>query len=159
MAQLLIDRPTTQRLPSTWTAAHVQVRLVDACQVELRLPGPRGPGRGGGSWPVTVKHDFTDMVFWDDARARVWENWKRAQGAYPYEVTLMEEALTWLALLSDHPGEQRCVRAWALATAARKSLRSTLRRFGCSRTTFYRRRDDGSRRIADILNARGTAVR
>lgn len=147
-------RPTELVTPAQWSGAWVRGRLREAFDIERRLPRG-GLSNGGGGWP-SVLHDFADMVGWTDARARVWADWKRAKGAYAFEITRMEEAFGWLAILALHPGERRCLVAWAQNTT---SLRAMLLRRGWSRATFYRRVVDGSERIAVALNTRGVKVR
>jgi hypothetical protein len=62
-------------------------------------------------------------------------------------------------LLKDHQGEQRCLKAWAATKAKRRSLVKMCKIAGWSKSTMFRRRDDGAARIAGYLNSRGVAVR
>jgi len=140
--------------PELWTGDWVRDRLREAFEIERRLP--RSTNSFPSGWPFPVIYEFADVVGWDDARARVWADWKRARGAYPYEVSRMEEAFGWFAILKDHAGERRCLAAWAIANT---SVRAIVARRGWSRATFYRRVLGGSKRIADVLNARGEQVR
>jgi len=55
--------------------------------------------------------------------------------------------------------ERRCLEAWALATATRRSVRALLAKRGLKRSTFYRNRDRAASRIADRLNVQGVQVR
>jgi Domain of unknown function (DUF6362) len=160
MIPTTLDRPAYHQA-ARWTAGLVMLRLVEAFEIEAKLPGPRGNRGAASAWPTTER-EFEDLIGWsDEARQAVWEDWERAKGAHPYEVTRMEEALAWLPLLKDQPGEQRCLVAWAKLKAKprRASLRRLMRRTGWSRSTFHRRRDSGAARIADHLNSRGVAVR
>jgi hypothetical protein len=160
MTMTALDRPTAWR-GATWSTELVKLRLVEAFETENKLPGPRGVRGASSAWPTTER-EFEDLIGWsDEARQAVWEDWERAKGAYPYEVTRMEEAVAWLVLLKDQPGEQRCLVAWAKLKAKprRASLRKLMRRRGWSRSTFDRRRDSGAARIADYLNSHGVAVR
>lgn len=156
-----IDRPPRHR-GATWSPGLVMLRLVEAFEVEAKLPEVRGPRRNAASaWPA-MEREFEDIVGSSDERRQdVWQDWERAKGAYPQEVTRMEEAMLWLEILKDQPGEQRCLVAWAKLKAKprRASLRKLMRRTGWSRSTFHRRRDQGAERIADYLNSRGVAVR
>ena len=94
----------------------------------------------------------------DDARERVWRSWARAKGGvFPVEVSRMEESLGWLLLVEE--GERRCLAAWLRCRLAVLPLRKVLRQRGWSRSTFYRRVDGASARIAAILGERGVAVR
>ncbi len=158
MTILALDRPLTHTA-TRWSPDLVRNRLVEAFEVEAKLPGPRGNRGSSSSWPAMAR-EFSDVVGWsDEARQEVWLQWARAKGAHPYEVTRMGEALDWLALLKDHPGEQKCLHLWAITRAYRRSLRKACRIAGWSTQTFYRRRDDGSDRIVDHLNKHGVAVR
>jgi hypothetical protein len=152
-----LDQPHTAATSAIWSAKLVQGRLVEAFTIERRMPGQRFTTIANYSWPVTPLHEFTDVLHWDDARERVWQSWAKAKGAHPYEVTRMEEAIDWLRLLPD--GERRCLAAWALASACGMSLRTILAKRKWSRTTFYRKVDQASCRIADRLNAQGVVVR
>jgi len=155
-----IDRPTAWR-GATWSIDLVKLRLVEAFEIEAKLPGLRGNHASGNAWPAMAR-EFEDLIGWsDEARQAVWEDWERAKGAFPYEVTRYEETIAWLVLLKDQPGEQRCLAAWAKLKAKprRASLRKLMRKTGWSRSTFHRRRDSGAARIADYLNSHGVAVR
>lgn len=150
----LMLAPTETAPPPHWTGAWVRGRLREAFEIDRRLPKATRSG-GGNGWPP-ILHEFADVVGWNDARSRVWADWQRAKGAYAFEVSRMEEAFGWLGILTDYPGERRCLEAWARNT---RSLSSELRKRGWSRATFYRRVDDGSERIAAVLNCQGSKVR
>ena len=140
--------------PVAWSGAWVRGRLREAYEVERRLPRS-GMRNGGNGWPA-ILHDFTDIVGWTDTRARVWAEWARARGAYAFEVSRMEEAFSWLAILADRPGERNCLVAWARTNG---SMLALIKRQGWSKATFYRRVEDGSDRIARELGRRGVVVR
>lgn len=125
----------------------------EAYNVERRLPGGRR-GNGNG-WPAIV-HTFADKVGWTDARDRVWRQWARARGVYPVELSRMDEAFGWIAILVDRPGERNCLTAWARTNG---SITELIKRRGWSHATFYRRVNDGSDRIARALNVKGVKVR
>jgi hypothetical protein len=135
-----------------WTPDHVCDRLCDAYKVERRLPGTHHQG-AASSWPATVLHEFVDVVYWDDARDRVWDNW-----ACSLEVSQMEETFGWLGWLTD-PDEKRFLSSWAWLTSRGRKVSKELNRRGISKTTFYRKRDSGAARIADRLNHLGVEVR
>ena len=151
----LMIMPTPERAPPDWTGAWVRGRLREAYEIERRLPRDRRANGGGNGWPAIV-HTFTDMVGWTDVRERVWSEWARAKGAYPWEVSRMEEAFGWLAILLDRPDERRCLVLWAKTTG---SIRDAVRRRRWPRSTFYRGVVSGSERIAGVLNAQGSKVR
>ncbi len=140
-----------------WTPHLVQQRLREAFAVELRLPEAGRPRGMASTWPATPTYEFKDLVSWSDSRERVWKSWERAKGAFPFEVSRMEESFGWLTLVDE--GQRRCLAAWALAAASGLPLRKVLRKRGWSRTTFYRKIDAGAARIAVILAERGVAVR
>jgi hypothetical protein len=145
-----------ERPSPCWSGDLVRQRLVDAFTIERRMPGQRF-ATIASSWPAQPLHEFTDMLHWDDARERVWQSWERAKGVYPYEVSLMEEALDWLRWLPI--GERRCLASWALASARGLSVRAMLDKRHWSRTTFYRKLDQAAQAISDRLNAQGVVVR
>jgi hypothetical protein len=149
----LMMMPTPDRAPPHWTGAWVRGRLREAYEIERRLPGTGR--RSNGGWPQ-VLHSFADMVGWPDARERVWAGWARAKGAYPWEISRMEEAFGWLAILIDWPGERRCLVLWAKTNG---SIRAALRRRRWPRATFYRGVVSASERIARVLNTQGVKVR
>jgi hypothetical protein len=144
-------------MQAQWTPRLVQQRLREACTVELRLPDKDRPRGLASAWPAATLYEFHDILHWDDARERVWRSWSRAKGAYPFEVSRMEEALGWLSLVEE--GERRVLSVWALTAARRIPLRKVLRQRGWAPTTFYRKLDGGAARIASTLDARGVAVR
>jgi hypothetical protein len=144
-------------LPATWSPDLVRERLVEAFEVDRRMPGERRY-RIGSSWPAAPLHEFTDIVHWDsgEQRQRVWQSWERAP-ASPQEVTRMEEAFGWLQWVPMT--ERRCLEAWAQAVAAHRSVSALLAKRGLKRSTFYRHRDHAAQRIADRLNKQGVIAR
>ena len=150
------DQATPSPRPTAWTADHVRDRLVEAAEIERRLPG-LGTRRLRSPWPAEVKHSWQDMVHWDDTRDRVLDQWEKAKGAYAYEITRMEEAQAWLLWLPkvDH----QYLEAWAACTARNLSVRAMLDKRGWKRTTFYRTIKHATVIIADRLNKQGVAVR
>src|SRR5262245_13739892 len=126
-----IIMPVRPVAPSRWTGRWVCLRLREAVAVERRLPRG-GNGNGGNGWPA-VLHEFTDMVNWTDARQRVWEDWHHAKGAFSFEISRMDEAFGWLPILADHPGERRCLVAYAKCNG---SLRRMCKRRGWNRSVF-----------------------
>ena len=151
-----LDHASPSPRPTAWTSHHVRERLVEAAEIERRLPGG-GTRRLRSPWPAEVKHSWQDMVHWNDARDRVLDSWEKAKGAYPYEVSRMEEAQAWLLWLPtiDH----QYLEAWSVCTARNLSVRAMLDKRGLKRTTFYRVIERGSARIAERLNLQGVVVR
>jgi hypothetical protein len=149
-----IDRHVT--LPAVWTGEVVKARLVEAFETERKLPKERLL-QVMNAWPATPVHGFEDMLGWEDSRERVWNDWSNTKSAYSFEISRMEESMLWLLWISD--GERRCLASWALMTAIGRSVRHMLQRKHWSRTTYYRRVDQGSERIADRLIREGVKVR
>jgi hypothetical protein len=147
---------TARSQPAIWTADHVRQRLVEAFVTERRMPGQYFT-KIASAWPATPLHTFTDMLHWDDARERVWQSWERAKGAMPDEVSRMEEAMDWLLWLPTD--ERQCLEDWCKCEAFDVLVSKVIRKHGFKKTTFYRKRDDGSNRIADRLNRQGVVVR
>ena len=150
--------------PSAWNADWVKHRMVEAFTIERRIPDKRvGPAIVKGAWTkITTTDTFAERVDQGElARENVWEKWARAGGALPYEVSRMEEALTWpgVVLSNGHAAEAKALLAWAFCVGYGRPLRQLMRKRGWSRSTFYRAVDSGSARIANHLNARAAAVR
>ena len=139
-----------------WSPELVRDRLVEAYEIERRMPGPRFTAIAT-AWPATPLHSFQDVLHWTDARQRVWDSWAKAKGCYPSEVSRMEEAQEWLRWLPT--GERNCLNAWAACSAFGIPATRVLRKQGWKKTTFYRKVNDGSLRIACRLNAQGVVVR
>ena len=96
MTVLMLDRPALHHA-ATWSPDLVRARLVEAFEIEARLPEPKGPSRGNASaWP-TMSREFEDLVGWStEAREEYWHHMARAKGVHPYEVTRRDEAMAWL---------------------------------------------------------------
>jgi hypothetical protein len=133
-------------------------RLVEAFEIDRRMPRDRHGRRIKSSWPTTPIYTFVDMVGWDtgEASERVLRSWEKTP-ASPQEVTRMEQAFEWLMHLSTK--EARELEIWAKCTAFGLSLSAAMKHRGLSRTTFYRKRDQMAGHLADRLNRQGVAVR
>jgi hypothetical protein len=143
--------------PSRWTHEKVKQRLFEAFSVERRLPG-QGLRRVASAWPATPLLEFADVAGNMDAlRKQQWENWARAKGAWPHEISMMEEAMNWLRWLQGD--ELVYLQAWAFAVAYRRKQSVEIRKRGIAKTTFYRTVDRAAKRIADRLNDQGVQVR
>jgi hypothetical protein len=138
--------------PALWTGELVRDRLVEAFEIDRRLPRDR-MGKTGSAWPAKPIHEFVDVVYWNEGeqRERVWESWERSAGVSPQEITRMETAFLWLQWLPTE--ERRNLEAWAFATATRRSVSAILRKRGLPRTSFYRLRDKAADSIAGRLNS------
>jgi len=155
--------PGELKRPDRWTGDWVRHRLVEAFSVEKRLPDKRvGPAMVRNTWRLATVDTFAEVVDQgEQARAHVWEQWARAGGALPYEISRMEEALSWpgLVLSNGHAVEGRVLLAWGFCVAYGRPVRALLRKRGWSRTTFYRSVETGADRIASYLNTRAVTVR
>ena len=134
--------------PQAWDGALVRNRLCEAFEIERRLPGSR---HGSTAWSFPVIYSFADMVGRGTNTEPV-----RMRGATSAEIARMDEAMSWLRILSGYREEQRYLAAWAASTG---SVRLMCERRNIPRRTFYRRIMDGSERIANVLNHRGVEVR
>jgi hypothetical protein len=150
-----LDQSRKAGSPTAWTADHVRDRLVEAFEIERRMPGDRRY-TATGTWPATPLHTWQEMVHWDDARDRVLDQWERASGAYPIEVSMMEEAIDWLRWVPLN--ERRALEAWAKAKAKGIAVRRMIRG-QWPVTTFYRLCDHALATIADRLNKQGVQLR
>jgi len=164
-ATLVTDLPirASSSGPNNGPATGCGTALVEAFSVEKRLPDKRvGPAMVRNTWRLDTVDTFAEVVDQgEQARAHVWEQWARAGGALPYEISRMEEALSWpgLVLSNGHAVEGRILLAWGFCVAYGRPVRALLRKRGWSRTTFYRSVETGADRIASYLNARAVAVR
>ena len=151
-----VQHPTPS--PATWSAEPVLERLVEAFEVDRRMPAGRRFGKLASAWPAAPIHEFADIVHWDsgEQRERVWQSWERAP-ASPQEVTRMEESFAWLRWVPMT--ERKMLETWASVTARGLSVSAAIRKAGLSRTSFYRHRDHAAQRIADRLNRQGVQVR
>jgi DNA-directed RNA polymerase specialized sigma24 family protein len=142
--------------PSEWTGELVRSRLIEAFEIERRLPREHRQWLAS-AWPA-YSHDFADMVYWTDGRARVWDDWARAKGVFSWEMSRMEEALGWLHnwLSGD---ERQYLGAWTHSEVYGWSITRMTARRGVSRSTFYRTLDRAAERIAARLNAEGVMIR
>jgi hypothetical protein len=104
--------PPAER-PRQWTGAWVCHRLVEAFEVERRIPDRRvGPALMHDTWRLTTTASFSDRVNQGElAREHVWDSWSRAAGARPFEVSRMDEALSWPSaiLANGRAVEGRCL--------------------------------------------------
>jgi Domain of unknown function (DUF6362) len=158
MAALDTTAHMSSLAPASWSGDLVCGRMVEAYSILRRLPD-RGRHRSVVSaWPAAVRHDFTDVLHWDDARERVWKSWERPQVASSIEISRMDEAMQWLNYLSVEQ-ERRALQGWAAASANRLPLRKVLRQFNEAPSTFYRYRNLAAERIAGRLNYDGVTVR
>jgi hypothetical protein len=140
--------------PASWTTVLVRERLVEAFELERRLPGHVGPARLRSAWLVAPLDSFADRVAQGEApRADLWRAWARAGGLSPEEVARMDQALDWPRrfLLPAHAVEAKCLLGWALTRAQGRSLCAVLRSRRFARSTFLRHADAGAARIAAAL--------
>ena len=156
--QRITSQIDSRRLESTtrWSGELVRQRLVEAFAIERRMPPDRFATMAA-SWPATPLHTFVEMLHWDDARQRVWDDWTKAKGVYSFEVSRMDEAINWLGWCDV--GERRCLAAWAASKARNLPIRKVLKHHGWSPTTFYRAIEKAADRIAIKLNQQGVQVR
>lgn len=157
-----IDRGLSRHSASSegsWTAELVRERLIEAFEIDRRLPRV-GPVRMKG-WLFDTVDSFSDRVHQGElASERVLEAW--AHGSVSAEeITRMEEAFDWPRrhLVNGHAVEAKCLLAATFCIASRRSISAMLRGRGWSRQTFYRRVDAGATAIAEALNRRGLPVR
>ena len=138
--------------PTQWTGELVRNSLVEAFEIDRRLPRDR-MGKTGSAWPAKPIHEFVDVVYWNEGeqRERVWQSWERSASVSPQEITRWEESLAWLTWLPDD--ERQSLHAWALAAATNRSVSAILRKRGLARTSFYRLRDKAADSIAARLNS------
>lgn len=150
-------------LPSSWSADLVGKRLIEAFVTLDRLPRVRGPREPGGHWPRTLT-EWADEL----ARAELEENERRARDRASNRVVIrpsageiarMEAAFEWLRELRLlDVGMALVTTLWALRTARGRSIKALCIEKQWAPHTFFRKRAKALACLADILNARGTAV-
>ena len=155
-----LDQQRTCRPPTQWTGELVKSRLVEAFRTERQMPEQRFLTIAS-AWPATPMHSFTDMLHWnndrDGARDRVWKDWARPKNVFSWQVSRMDEAIDWLCWLDV--GERRCLAAWSVGKANRKTERAIIKAGGWAPTSFYRAVKKAADRIAERLNQQRVAVR
>src|SRR5262245_13233076 len=119
LARPLITAALPTTMPPLWTAALVRARLVEAFEIDRRLPNGRlRPLRS--TWRITTIDSFADKVAQGEvAREAVWEAWARSGSVTAEEVSRWEQAFSWPAkvLAEHHPVECRALLAWAACSA------------------------------------------
>jgi hypothetical protein len=147
--------------PPQWSAAWVQRRLVEAYNVERKIPGNlRGGPLIASAWP-SMAVEWADLLGRaDEARQQVFQNWEHARlGVSAQDISRMDEAQDWLAILAPYPEERLCLCRWAAALAYRRSVSRLLMQQRWSKPTFYRRVTAGAYVIALELIRQGQPVR
>ena len=142
--------------PQIWSAELVKARLVEAFDVDRRLPGRAMPRMVQNAWPFPVMHSFADLVS-QDTRGDAWRRMGRVRGAASWEVSRMEEAFGWLQDLVREPDRGALI-AWCRRPHS-IALDRLLQRQGISRATFYRRAGRGLEAMVEALNRRKVPVR
>jgi Domain of unknown function (DUF6362) len=156
-----LDQAHATRSPAIWTGDLVRQRLVEAYETYRKMPLDRFGRTSSSSWPATPLHSFTDMLHWtnpgDGARERNWQAWEKAKGAFPEEVSRMEQALDWLLWLDQDARRKLDAFAWCKATGMK--ILPMCKKRGFPKTTYYRDVNNAANRIALRLNGQGVQVR
>jgi hypothetical protein len=139
--------------PPQWSGSWVQRRLIEAYSVERRLPQSRRRLLTASAWPTTIV-EFSDIVGRaTEAREQVFQSWEYARlGVSAEDITRMEQAHNWFAILAPYPEERLCLGQWAAAVVYQRSLRRLLLKRQWSRSTFYRYVTAGAHIIACKLS-------
>ena len=114
--------PAELERPAKWTGVWIKHRMIEAFTIEKRIPDKKiGPAIVRGAWQnIPTTDTFAERVDQGElAREHVWEQWARAGGALPYEISRMEEALSWpgLVLSNGYAVEGRVLLAWGFCVA------------------------------------------
>ena len=137
---------------SAWSAELVRERLIEAFEIDRRLPRV-GPARTKG-WLMQTLDSFADRVAQGElASEYVLEAW--AYGSVTAsEITRMEEAFGWPRryLVNGHAVEAKCLLAATFCIAYRRPIGAMIRQRGWSRSSFYRYVDAGAAAVAEALN-------
>lgn len=135
------------------TADDIEARIVEAAEIERRLPrvGERPDGTKT-AWPAYF-YTFTDRVGWDEARHR---DDREARTMVPASVSRAEfgrweEVRRWVVELVEEDKCRRALTAWSIAAAGGKPFSRFCRSEGVSRVTGYARKDKAIGQIATKL--------
>ena len=155
------ERPAAYEPPPAWTPEHVDVRLTEAFEVLMCLPGTTGPKRHGTAMPRYI-YEAADIEAQREIEefSIVHKRLSRQRGAPSLsDVTRMEEALQWpLRFLKDESNLAKAV-AWSSFRKAVKREDGKLHHaLSVSRRTFFRYRVRGLQIIAHGLNSQRTPV-
>jgi hypothetical protein len=143
-------------VPSVWTPAHVQQRLIAAYDVLFRMPASLGPKQFGNGWPKIV-HDFSELI--DEARLeealRTGQKFtvqrivemadeetqdilqrdadddlvRASRLPTSLETSMSEEALLWaMQHMESYPLQSHCLHLWAASKAGKWKMAPLLRR-------------------------------
>jgi hypothetical protein len=145
--------------PLQWSASWVQRRLIEAYSVERRLPQARRRLLVASAWP-SMAVEFSDIVGRaDDDRKDRFHSWEFTRlGVSAADISRMEQAHDWLAILAPYPQERLCLCQWAAAIAYRRSVRRLLQKRGWSTSSFYRRVTAGAHVVAMELTRQALPV-
>jgi Domain of unknown function (DUF6362) len=129
---------TMANASTSWTSDAVAARFESAAYTARTLPGSKVQGHFN-VWPQIVRSSW-ERLSADDERP------KRYFPPSPQAVELMLETMKWVLWLEE---EQRHL-VWM--RAKRHAWRDITRRFGCDRTTAWRRWNKALQMVADQLN-------
>jgi len=119
-----LSRHTTEA--PAWTAKIVRERLIEAFEIDRRLPRV-GPARMKG-WLMQTLDTFADRVHQGETASEyVLESWARGSVSAA-EVTRMEEAFGWPRsyLVNGHAVEAKCLLAATFCIAYRRPIGAML---------------------------------
>ena len=136
----------------SWTPELVFARLIEAADIEWRLPPARlGPAAAGGFWPGYV-HSYSDMVQWGDKRLAE-EREMRAKRLHPSAAELSrweEVSLGWVNDLIP-TGDRTLLRAYVRCIVRGRSFSAWCNDVRLNRRTAYRRIHRALERLATTL--------
>ena len=143
-----------------WTPEIVFARLIEAADIEWRLPPARlGPAAASGFWP-DYTHSYADRVQWGPKRLAE-EREMRAKRLHPSaaEISRWEEvSLGWVNDLIP-TGDRPLLRAYVRCIVTGRSFSAWCKKTGLNRRTAYRRIDRGLERLAATLGKSGAFLR
>lgn len=126
-----------------WTLDDVAARFVEAAETGRRLPSVRVQGYFN-VWPAFARKEWEGFADKDYGY--------RPLPPTPEAIERMMEAMRWVQWLEE---EQRHL-IWM--RAKRREWKDICRRFGCDRTTAWRRWKKALQAVADQLNRVGSHV-
>jgi hypothetical protein len=140
------------------TRDDVESRIVEAAEIERRMPNSGEKPKGyGGAWPAFM-YTFADRVGWDDVRRKEDEAARTMIRATVSraEYDRWQEVRGWIVEVLTDPRERRAVSAWAIACAGGRPFAKWCRMERIARQTGYRRVDRAVEKI--VLCQNGLSV-
>lgn len=144
-----------------WTEELVQQRILEAYETMMRLPPvpkPRQPGNSAIPYARMLEMD-PDMIYIRSADDIRDDNSYQKRPPTAAMIRRGDEVTVWLLdFLKDRQGWAVCIKGWAKCALYKKSFSKWCKKNRISRATAYRKIEQASKYVTEILNERGVAV-